>query len=89
MLTYVAYYLQYLLTNVDLFTWIMFTFPKSKNFVGQMMQFGFFYGVHNIIICGVIGFAMLFVRANRKLGLLAIFAAISFFGILYLIGDSF
>ncbi len=89
MLAYVAYYLQYLLTNVDPFSWIIFTFPKAKNLVGQMMKFSLFYGIYNIIICGVIGIAMIFVRANRKLGLLAIFAAISFIGILYLIGDSF
>jgi hypothetical protein len=87
MLTYVAYYLQYLLTHFDLFSCIMSKFPGTQNFVGQTMEAIFFFGAYNVLICGVIGMAMLFVRDTRKLGLLGIFAAISFYGILHHIGD--
>jgi hypothetical protein len=64
-------------------------FPNVERVLNHIMGWWFFFGVFNIIICGISGIGMLFTKGTRKIGVMAIIAAISFCLILYDIGDSF
>jgi hypothetical protein len=63
-------------------------FPNVERVLNHIMGWWFFFGVFNIIICGISGIGMLFTNSNRKIGVVAIIAAVSFCFILHDIGDS-
>jgi hypothetical protein len=89
MLSVVIYSFRAELTNWDIFGWMMKQFPTTESTIRHVMGFLFFFGAYNILICGAIGISMLFVKGYRKLGLLGLLAACSYYGLLYRIGDSF
>jgi hypothetical protein len=88
MILFAIYYYQYLFTQYDIVSVTTDTFPKVKQVLYSMMGGFFFFGVFNIIICGICGVGMIFTKGTRKIGIVAFIAAISFYSILRHIGDA-
>lgn len=89
MIAFLFYHVIVEFTKFDLFRWIAKTFPATRGFSSDALEFSSLFCFYNIFIVGLLGIAMLFVSGARRLGLLGIIAAASFAAYYWQIGDVF
>jgi hypothetical protein len=75
-----------LLSYFNIISMLITTFPKAEQILSYIMGGIAFFGMYNIIMCGVAGIGMLFTKETRRIGIVAIIAAVLFCVMIYKAG---